>query len=179
MLRLCLAAGAAVAAAGSAPWRALAGTSLLAPGEAMPPIAGTTLSGVTIALPEASAGKPFALVFSFTQESGDANSTWSAALLKALSPAANVYAAIVLDSVPGFVRGMVTGSIKRDADKNYPDREDHVFVTYHGADWEARLPAGKAADAGVVLADAHGMVLATAREPYTEAALATLRKALP
>ena len=177
-MRLALAAGAAGTVT-IAPWRLLAGPTLLVPGEALPPIAGTTLSGAAIALPAASAGKPFALVFSFTRGSGDANATWSDALLKALAPEAAVYAAIVLDSVPGFVRGFVTGSIKRDADKNYPDREDHVFVTYHGGDWQARLPSGKPDDAGVVLADAHGLVLATAREPYSDAALAVLRKALP
>jgi hypothetical protein len=161
-----VAAGAAAASA-SAPWRAFAGTALLAPGEPLPPIAGTTLSGTALSLPAASAGTPFALVFSFTRGSGDANATWSDALLKALSPEAAVYAAIVLDSVPGFVRGFVTGSIKRDADKNYPTREDHVFVTYHGAGWEARLPPGKPDDVGLVLADARGLVLATAREPYS------------
>jgi hypothetical protein len=178
LLRSSLAAGAA-AAAGFVPRGAGAASTLLAPGDPMPPLAGTTLSGPAIALPDASAGKPFALVLSFTQGSSDASSTWSNALVKALTPKANVYAAIVLDAVPSFVRGTVSGSIKKDADRNYPDREGNVFITYHGGDWPARLPAGKADDVGIVLVDAHGAVLATAREPYSDAALATFLKALP
>ena len=79
------------------------GTSLLKPGDALPPLAGQTVAGKPLDLPTAAEGKIAVVIFSFSRAGGRDAQNWAQHLSKD-DPHLSIYSAIFLESVPRLFR---------------------------------------------------------------------------
>jgi len=141
--------------------------------------AGQLLDGTKVVLPDAAAGKPCIVVVGMSRGSADPTERWSTELAKRAGDKAAVFSIALLDKVPGFFRGMVVGSLRKQYDSPDGKAPSYFLTSFDGTVLRREAPAGKDDDPATYVFDAHGKLLAEFREAYSEDAVAGVLKALP
>lgn len=138
-------------------------------GAAMPHTEAETLSGKKIVLPDAVTGHPALVVIGFSKRSQSQTSAWAAQLTKdyANEPRLQRYSIAVVDDVPGFIRGMVAGSIRRGVPKEQQDT--FIVLTHDAKPWRDLAAITNADDAYVILFDETSHVVAQTHGSVDEA----------
>jgi hypothetical protein len=155
--------------------RAEPDTAPLQAGQMLPPVSGQTLTGKTLDLPAAAAGKPSVVVFSFSKAAGKDSRLWSERLTRD-APAVADYTIIELESLPKLLRGMVLSSIKGGMP---PQLQERTIVLYHDAAlWKQRLACSDDDRAYVILLGPDGHMRWKNDGPFSEPSYAVLRKNL-
>lgn len=150
----------------------VAGAQALRVGDAFPAVTTKALSGGTLTLPD---GHEAVVMVGFTQASGNDSAAWNARLAKDF-PAVEVDDLIVLDAVPGLMRGMITAAVRHGMSQA---RQAHsAVVVKDGALWRARAQGADESHAVVFVVDAGGRVRAIVSGPVTEAGYARLKAAV-
>lgn len=130
----------------------------LAGAQAMPATAGETLSGKRLVLAEAVRGHAAVLIFGFGREASDGCTAWAKALRADPAMAgALVYESAMLEAAPGFVRGMIQGSMRKGMSLEAQDR--FVVFTQDEKLWRAYFGVASEKEPYVVFLDASGKVL--------------------
>lgn len=94
-----------------------------------------TLAGSRVTLPQAFAGKPAVLVWSFSRESGAQAKQWVMALEKELS--GQVWSVAMLEAAPRLIRGMIRSGMRKDTT---PALRPRSLLVYKGEkEWRSRL----------------------------------------
>jgi len=129
-------------------------------GAMLPHTEAETLSGKKIVLPDALNGHAAVVVVGFTKRSQSQTAAWSTQLTKdyATEPRLQRYSIAVLDDVPGFIRGMVTSSIKRGVPRDQQD--NFVVITHDAKPWRNLAAITTPDDAYVILFDETAHVIA-------------------
>ena len=141
----------------------------------MPTIDGESLTGSKVSLPEAAKGKVAVLVLGFTKASKTATSAWADRLFAdfAAQNGFALYQLPILESVPGFVRGMVISSMKKGVRSNM---RDHFVPIVHGeAELKKLVGYKEPDDAYLVVLDSGGNVIEQRCGPFNGATYAQLR----
>ncbi len=124
----------------------------------IPAVAGITLTGEHVRLPEALKGKVGVLVVGFSQASRTEVAAWGKRLTPDYRDSNGVlfYEMAMLASVPRLLRGWVVKKIGAEV----PDRAKSRFLPLydHEADWRAVTGYMKPDDAYVLVVDAAGVV---------------------
>jgi hypothetical protein len=126
--------------------------------ETLPRLAGESLSGKEVVLPNDARGKIALLVIGFTKKSSHATQAWGQRFKKDFGNDLRyvVYPVAVLEDVPGFIRGMVTSSIRRGIP---PGEQDRFVTLFQGEAGLKRVVAFSGPDeAYLLLLDAKGEV---------------------
>ncbi len=144
----------------------------------IPPVHGTTFTGVPVDLPAALQGKAGIFVVGFSQGSRDAVTVWAKRLAPDFydSPSVLCYQMPVLASVPKFMRGFVEGRIKSSvSDRGKPH---FLPISDHEAEWRQLLhySDAHADDAYVIVVDEAGRVRWQTQGPPTEATYAAIKQ---
>ncbi len=150
----------------------------LSDGALLPPVAGRSLSGQPVQLPDAARGRPALLIFGFSRPGGGDARLWSERFQRdpAARQAAVCFNVMVLESVPRLLRGMVSGSIRSGMPAALRDRS---ILVYQGeAEWRRRLNVSSDQYACVAVLDAGGRVRAMGHGPFSEAAYAAIGAAI-
>ena len=97
----------------------------------LPKIAGESLAGQQVVLPDDAAGKVAVLVFGFTKASKGPTSAWANKLLAdfGTQPELLLFQLPVLEGVPRLIRGMVISGIKKGVPEN---KRDHFVPILQG-----------------------------------------------
>ena len=149
-----------------------AGAQALRVGDAFPAVTAKALNGGVLRLPD---GHDAVVMVGFTQASGNDSAQWNARLAKEL-PEVEADDLIVLDAVPGLMRGMITAAVRHGMT---PTRQAHsAVVVKDGGLWRARAQGADLSHAVVFVVDASGHVRAVVSGPVTEAGFAQIREAL-
>lgn len=149
-----------------------AGAQALRVGDAFPAVTAKALDGGALRLPD---GHEAMVIVGFTQASGKDAAQWEALLAKEL-PDVEADDLIVLDAVPGLMRGMITAAVRHGMT---PARQAHsAVVVKDGGLWRARAQGADLSHAVVFVVDAGGQVRAVVSGPVTEAGFARIRAAL-
>lgn len=141
----------------------------------MPEVEGESLSGSKVTLPEAAKGKVAVLILGFTKASKTATSAWADKINADFggNTAFALYQLPVLESVPGFIRGMVISSMKKGVRENM---RDHFVPVLHGETELKKLVSySEADDAYLVLLDSLGQIAEQKHGPFSDAAYTQLR----
>ena len=138
---------------------AFAAVAPLRTGDVFPGFSGQTISGRTVALPEA--GKQLVVIFSFSRAAGDDDRHWRERL-----EGVECYGIIMLESVPRLRRGMVASGIKSGMPQAVRDR---TIISYkEEVIWKQRLAVYDDKRAYVMLVDGSGKVVWTNSGAFTE-----------
>jgi hypothetical protein len=160
----------------------LASVSLLAqalqPGSPLPSFEGESLSGKTISLPGASAGKPTLLVFSFSKEGGEKSTPWMNAWVKEYGSGDRIayYSVAMLEAAPRLIRGLIRSGMKKGMPPAIQDRS--VLLYKDDKVWRTRLGVTKDDAPFVVLLDAKGQVQTIRTGAYDSALAEAIRSKL-
>ena len=141
----------------------------------LPATAGESLAGSKVVLPDAARGKVALLIFGFTKASKAATSAWADKIFSDFGTQSGfaLYQLPVLESVPGFVRGMVISSMKKGVRENM---RDHFVPILHGeADLKKLVSYKEPDDAYLVLLDPTGQIVEQKHGPFSDMAYAQLR----
>jgi len=141
----------------------------------MPTVEGESLSGGKVVLPEAAKGKIAVLIFGFTKASKEATKAWADRIFSDFGTQARLelYQLPVLESVPGFVRGMVISSMRKGVRENM---RDHFVPILHGeAELKQLVSYKESDDAYLVMLDGAGQIVEQKHGPLSDAAYAQLR----
>ena len=141
----------------------------------MPAVEGDSLAGTKVLLPEAAKGKITVLIFGFTKASKTATSAWADKIFSDFGAQSRfaLYQLPVLESVPGFVRGMVISSMKKGVRENM---RDHFVPVLHGeSDLKKLVGYKEADDAYLVMLDSTGQIVEQKHGPFSDAVYAQLR----
>ena len=124
----------------------------------IPATPGETLSGRSIVLANAIRGQRAILVAGFSHEAGNGTSAWVRAI-QADSALAGipVYQIAQIAGAPGFVRGMIKGSMKKGVPAAEHDR--FVVLTQDEKPWRSYFEVGDDKVPYVVMIDAAGAVV--------------------
>lgn len=96
-----------------------AAAQALSVGAALPRLEADTLADTKVALPDAAAGTPAVVVFSFSRGAGDKAEVWSTALRKRFAGGGpSVWSAASLQGAPRFIRGMIRGGMRKQTPKD-------------------------------------------------------------
>ena len=144
-------------------------------GEALPAIHGETLSGKPVDVPDAAAGGPQILIFSFARAASTDSRAWSDRLAKDL-PRIGAFRVLELESVPRLVRGMARSGMKSGMPKPLWDRT--VLIYKDEALWKARLGVTADTHSYVLLLDAAGRVLWRSSGPFSDTEYHQLKTAV-
>jgi hypothetical protein len=138
---------------------AFAAVAPLRIGDVFPAVTSQTISGRTVALPEA--GKQLVAIFSFSRAAGDDARRWRERL-----EGVECYGIIMLESVPRLLRGMVASAIKSGMPQAVRDR---TIMSYkEEAIWRQRLAVSDDKRAYVVLVAGSGKVVWTNSGAFSE-----------
>ncbi len=139
---------------------ALALAVVLSAGEQTLPTTGfATLAGGKLTLPEAGEGKVELLVVGFTHASKEPTSAWGKAMSADCAAQTGLvcYQIAVLEDVPHLVRGMVTGSMKRETS---PEKRDRFLLLFHDEKaWKALAGFSEPDTAYLILVNGKGAVI--------------------
>lgn len=144
--------------------------------QTMPVTQGETLTGQTLVLAQALHGHAGILVASFSKDAGAGSDAWVKALRA--DPALSglpVFQAAMLEKAPGFVRGMIKSSLRKQVPPDLQGR--FVVLTQDEQLWKAYFGVATDKDPYVVLIGPTGSVLwhghgqAQNLEPLLKAAL--------
>ncbi|MGA2535105.1 MAG: hypothetical protein ABSF53_03750 [Terracidiphilus sp.] len=154
----------------------LALAAVIGKAQTMPATEGETLSGHRMVLAQAVQGHASIVIGSFSKDAGSACEEWSKAIQADPALAAvTVYQAANLERAPGFVRGMVKSSMRKQTPVSIQDR--FIVFTQDDAQWRSYFGVTTDKDPYVVLMDASGQVrwhghgAAAGLEPLLKAAL--------
>jgi hypothetical protein len=147
----------------------LAGGVIFLHAEQFPKVEGENLLGQKIALPDAAAGHPAAVVIGFTHSSQNQTKAWAARLQHELP----TYSIAVLEDAPRMVRGMAVHGMKGGVPE---DQRDRFVVIYHN-EKELKQAAGfdRPDDAYVLLLDKDGGIQRRFHGAVTDAAVEELK----
>lgn len=144
--------------------------------QALPATKGETLSGRQLAPAEAVRGHAAVLVASFSKDAGPAADDWMRALRVDLAlAAAPAYELVMLEQAPGFVRGLIKGSMRKGLTPAQQDSS--IILTQDEKLWRSYFQVTSEKEPYIVLLDAAGHVLwhghgaARDLEPLLKAAL--------
>src|SRR5579863_9711607 len=132
--------------------------SLPAVGQTIPKTPGETLSGNHVVLAEEVRGHATVLVAGFSREGGNGTGAWVKAIHSDGALAGfTVYQVAMLGGAPGFIRGM----IKRSMKKNVPEGEqDHfIVITEDEAAWRRYFDVSDDKVPYVAIIDSSGKML--------------------
>jgi hypothetical protein len=143
-------------------------------GSGFPRFSGQTLTGKSLDLPAAAAGRPVVVVFSFSKSAGQDAHKWNENLSRDF-PNVPAYTLIELQSVPKLFRGMALAGIK-----SMPvSMQDRTVVLYQNEDlWKERLAVSDETRAYVVLLGPGGHIRWRNRGRFAEFEYAALRGVL-
>jgi hypothetical protein len=136
----------------------VAAFAMSARSETLPRLAGESLSGKEVVLPNDAHGKIALLVIGFTKKSSHATQAWEQRFKKDFGNDQRyvVYPVAVLEDVPRFIRGMVTSSIRRGTP---PGEQDRFVTLFQGeADLKRFVSYAGPDEAYLLLLDAKGEV---------------------
>lgn len=150
----------------------------LVPGDHLPSLQGTTLSGKVRTVPEA--GRAALLVVGFSKDAAPSMIPWLSACRSrdpSLAPAVACYDVRMVQGIPGFIRGFVERAMR----KEYPEdlRDDALLVSRDNGQWKLRLAVRDPKVAQVVIVDTEGRVVAVAAGLGSAAELEALLDTLP
>ena len=166
-----------LAIVGAAP--GLAASPEPAEGGTIPQVQATALDGHTVALPGQLPGRATVLILGFGKRSADATTAWEkpVRLQLAHTPAVGFYDMAMLAEVPGFARGLVLRSVR----KQVPDVLKPNFLPLTEKEDEWKRVAGYAPDqpeaAYVMVVDQSGRVRWSTHAAYSPAGFAQLTQA--
>lgn len=130
----------------------------LKPGAVLPDVSGETLTGRVATLPGAARGKVTLIVFSFSREAGAEGRAWTERFVRDFGSNWRVwsFSVIVLQSVPGLLRGVVVAQIRKGTPIALRDR---VLLVYREEDaWKRRLGVSSDKDVSLLLIGADGTI---------------------
>ena len=141
-------------------------------GDAFPHVNAKSLSGGMLVVPD---GHRAVVILGFTQAAGKDSSSWSARIARDF-PAVPVDNLIVLDKVPGLMRGMITSGIRHGMTG---ERQAHsAALGSEGAAWREWAAGEDLSHAVVFAVDGTGHIRSIVDGTVTEAGYARLRAAL-
>lgn len=141
----------------------------------MPAVEGNSLTGSKVLLPEAAKGRVAVLIFGFTKASKTATNGWADKFSSDFGAQNGfaLYQLPVLESVPGFIRGIVISSMKKGVRENM---RDHFVPVLHGeADLKKLVSYKEPDDAYLVILDPSGRIIEQKHGPFSDAAYPPLR----
>lgn len=141
----------------------------------MPAVEGESLSGSKVALPDAAKGKVAVLIFGFTKASKTPTRAWAEKISSdfATQNEFALYELPVLESVPGFIRGMVISSMKKGVPES---RRDHFVPLLHSESELKKLVNYKEPDdAYLVMLDRSGQIIEQKHGPFSDPTFGQLR----
>lgn len=143
-------------------------------GQQLPIIAGESLAGHKVVLPEAARGSITVLILGFTKASKTPTSAWAKRLSQDLGsdPRFRLYQLPVLEDVPRLFRGMVISGIKKGVPENMWDR--FVPILNGEADLKKAVDYRDQDAAYLVLLDRDSRVVRQAHGQLTDEAYALL-----
>ena len=145
-------------------------------GQSLPPTEAESLTGHGVVLAQAVRGHVSLIIAGFSHEAGSACEAWSKAVhADAAMASVAVYQAVMLEQAPGFVRGMIKSSMR----KQIPAAEQDNFLVFTQDEklWRGYFGVTTDKEPWVVLLDASGKVLwhghgpASTLEPLVRASL--------
>lgn len=142
--------------------------------EAAPPLPHTpaeTLSGKKIVFPDVLAGAPAVCVFGFSHESGEPTKTW---VMHLYESGIHAWSIAELEAAPGFIRGMIRASMRRETPANLQDHG--LILTRDDKAWRAALGLTQDRVPLVVLLDASGQLVWSQSGVFNEKTLDELRQ---
>jgi hypothetical protein len=140
----------------------------LKPGSILPEVTGETLAGQTATLPAAVQGQTALIVFTFSREAGADAQKWVERFLRDFGsrPGVSSFSVMMLQSVPGLLRGIVSSQIKKGMPAALHDR---VLRVYRDEEvWRKRLSASSEGQAYLVLLDPEGRIRWLSRAHFSE-----------
>ena len=144
----------------------LLGTNLVA--EAIPTIDTSALDGTPVHLPNAGDGRPAVLVLGFSRRSSEQAVQWGKRLYDAPwnDRHADSYEIAMLGDVPGFLRGMVLRSMR----KNIPPVAQSTLVPlYSGEDrWREAAQVDSVDEVYLLVVDRDGAIRWRGKGEYSE-----------
>jgi len=156
-----------------------AGARAATPSPADVHFAGQLLDGTKVVLPDAAAGKPCIVVVGMSRGSADPTELWSTELAKREGDRAAIFSIALLDKVPGLFRGMVVRSLRKQYDLPDGKAPSYFLTSFDGTMLRKIAPSGNDDDPATYVFDAHGKLIASFRETYSEDAVAGVLKAVP
>jgi hypothetical protein len=144
-------------------------------GVAMPRIAGESLSGHQVTLPDAANGKVTVLIFGFSRASKESSGAWADRILSDFGAQAGfvLYQLPVIEGAPGILRGMIISSMKKGVPEN---RRDYFVPLVKGETELKKLVNFKESDdAYLVTLDSSGRVAYLRHGPFRDADYAAMR----
>lgn len=96
-------------------------------GDLFPSFSGKRLTGKSLELPAAAAGKAAVIVFGFSRVSGKDSALWTERLSKESSDVVPGYQGIVLESAPRMLRGVILSGIKNGMPAGVQERAIALF----------------------------------------------------
>jgi len=146
--------------------------------QTLPRLEGKSLSGAAVTLPDAARGRVTLLLFGFSKASGTPCKAWAAHVWPSLrnDAQADVFTVAEMQGIPGFIKSMVVGSIRRDTPEDY--RSHFVPIFGDRTQWRQLAGYQKSApdDAYLILLDPQGVIRWRAHGPYTPALYAQLQQ---
>jgi hypothetical protein len=146
-------------------------------GSETPKLRGQTLSGQSIILPDAAAGKVTMLAIGASKKAGDRTGPWKQHFLAdfASNPRATYYVAALLQSAPSLVRGMIRSAMRGGTPE--PQR-DHVLTSSSDeAAWKKYLDIHDDSLPAILLLDESGHALWSYRGEFDAAHYDALKNA--
>jgi hypothetical protein len=123
-------------------------SSLLKPGDPLPPLAGQTLTSKQLDVTVTTDKGQSVLILSFSRAGGRDAQNWTQRLSKDF-PQVPIYTVIFLESVPSLFRPVAISSIRREMPSSMQDR---TIVLYRDESlWKQRLQANTGSSASVIL----------------------------
>jgi hypothetical protein len=145
-------------------------------GSPFPVVTGKTISGAPLELPNATAGKPQILVFSFSRAGGLDSRHWNERLAADSSVEASKFNVIVLESVPRLFRSAAVSGIKGNMPPGLWPKT--ILLFKDEALWKERLAVSADSHCYVVLLDDAARISWMSTGPFSEKEYAELQSAL-
>lgn len=131
----------------------------LVPGMSFPRLAGESLNGNEVVLPDAAVGKVSLIVFTFSKAAGDRSRQWTENFVRDFPDDSRVtsYSVSMLSDVPGFLRTMVRSAIRKGTPEKLWSRT--LIVTSDDSPWKQRLGVTSDKHPYLVLLNGKGQVV--------------------
>jgi len=141
----------------------------------LPTVEGESLAGSKVVLPDAAKGKVAILIFGFTKASKESTKAWADRIRGDFGTQSGftLYDLPVLESVPGFIRGMVISSMKEGVPEN--QRDHFVPILKNESDLKKLVSYKESDDAYLVLLDTTGQIVGRKHGPFSDPMYAQLR----
>ncbi len=149
------------------------GPANLKPGDTLPTLAGQTIKGQSLDLPDAIDDNQAVLIFSFSRAGGRDAQRWEERLSKSY-PHLSIYTAIFLESVPRLFRPLAIRGIRSGMPVFLQAR---TMLLYRDESfWERRLHVADESHASVILLGRGGQIRWITSGPFTDSLCAALER---